>query len=245
MTNTSNIKVKTLMRQDEMPVDDHRVRTGAARREKTRQKLLSTAVTVFAERGVDAPSIDDFIVAAGVARGTFYNHFKTTRELLDAVTAEVSDEVITTIELVVIGMDSPIQRVASGCLMYMQIAVDHPAWGAFVTRTGMRGVASGRLLDVYLPRDLELARAQGQVTFKNVRSARDVLLGSLLQSIESVLSSNAPREHLQETMGMALRGIGVPKGQVQRLMTAPGRAIDTPPVLLLLEPSIVNRPSFR
>lgn len=231
---------KTLRPRDDVPSDDHRVRTGAARREKTRQKLLSTAVAVFAERGVDAPSIDEFIAAAGVARGTFYNHFKTTRELLDAVTAEISDEVIATIERVVVGIDSPVQRVACGCAMYMQVAIDHPAWGAFITRTGMRGTASGRLIDIYLPRDLELAREQGQASFTTVRGARDVLLGSLRQGIESVLSGAAPREHLRETLGMALRGIGVPKAQVSRLMAAPVGEIDWPPMLLLLGVSSSN-----
>lgn len=222
---------KTLSSLDETPSDDHRVRTGAARREKTRQKLLSTAVAVFADRGVDAPSIDDFIAAAGVARGTFYNHFKTTRELLDAVTAEVSDEIIATIERVVIGIDSPVQRIACGCAMYMQVAIDHPAWGAFITRTGMRGAASGHLIDVYLPRDLELAREQGQASFASVRAARDILLGGVRQGIESVLSGAAPREHLRETLGMALRGIGVPKTQLSRLMAAPVGDIDWPPML--------------
>lgn len=228
------MKGNTLSASANLNPDDHRVRTGAARREKTRQKLLSTAVSVFAEKGVDAPSIDEFIAAAGVSRGTFYNHFKTTRELLDAVTAEVSDEVIATIEGTVAGIDNPVQRVACGCAMYMQVAVDHPAWGAFITRTGMRGTASGQLVDVYLPRDLELARDQGLASFPSVRAARDALLGSLRQGIESVLSGAAPQEHLRDTLGIALRGIGVPKGQISRLMAVPLAEIEWPPMLLLL-----------
>lgn len=226
---------KTLAPTLDAPPEDHRVRNGAARKEKSRQKLLSTAVNVFAERGVEAPSIDDFIAAAGVSRGTFYNHFKSTMELLDAVTAEISDEVIDTIERTVTGMDSPVQRVACGCLMYMQVAVDHPAWGAFVTRTGMRGSASGQLVDVYLPRDLLMAREQGQVSFTNVRSARDVLLGSLLQAIGSVLTGAAQREHLQETLGMALRGLGVSQKLAARILTLPQGGIEWPEILHRLE----------
>lgn len=225
---------KTLGAGEAVAIDDHRVRTGAARREKTRQKLLSTAVTVFAERGTDAPSIDEFIAAAGVSRGTFYNHFKTTRELLDAVTAEVSDGIVEAIEQAVIGIESPVQRVASGCAMYMLVAIDHPAWGAFVTRTGIRGSASGHLVNAYLPRDLELARAQGHASFTTVRAARDLLLGSLGQGIESVLSGAAPREHLQEMLGLALRGIGVPAAQIPGLLATPLGAPVWPPMLQLL-----------
>ncbi|MFD2272333.1 TetR/AcrR family transcriptional regulator [Undibacterium arcticum] len=50
------------------------------------------------KKGPDLPVIDDFIAAAGVARGTFYNYFNTTSELLAAVTGEMSDEVLSIID---------------------------------------------------------------------------------------------------------------------------------------------------
>ena len=116
--------------------EDHRVRTGAARRESTRRKLLSAAVEVFAAKGPDAASIDDFLAAAGVARGTFYNYFKTTSEVLSAVTSELSDAVIARIEDCVRQIDDPVERVWVGCLIYMEVAVCHPAWGRFIARAG-------------------------------------------------------------------------------------------------------------
>src|SRR5438034_7440402 len=139
---------------------DHRARTGAARREATRAKLLGAAVRVFAEKGLDAPQIDDFIAAAGVARGTFYNYFKTSAEVLDVVTAELTDEVLSTIELHVQSLDDPLERVVTGCRLYMQIAVDHPAWGAFVTHSASSRDATGNLVNVFMPRDLTRARDQ-------------------------------------------------------------------------------------
>lgn len=214
---------------------DHRVRTGAVRREQTRQRLLSAAVSVFAEKGVDAPLIDDFIAAAGVARGTFYNYFRTTRELLDVVTAELSDEVLAAIDRAVVQIDDPVQRIVCGCLLYMQVAVDHPTWGGFITRTGMRTDASGKLVDEYLPRDLQLAAQAGKADFPSVRAARDVVLGALRQAIESVLSGAAPREHLGLALEVALRGIGVSKATAHRLVATSVAKADLPPVLLLLE----------
>lgn len=207
------------------------MRTGAARREQTRQKLLSASVAVFAEKGVDAPSIDDFIAAAGVARGTFYNYFKTTSELLDAVTAELTDEVLSTIDQVVVGTDDPVERIVYGCMLYMHIAVEHPAWGAFIARTGVRGAARGTMIDVYLPRDLELARERGQASFPSVAAARDVLFACVRQAIDTVLSGAAPREHLRDTLEMALRGIGIPKARANRLLALPVADVDLPPLL--------------
>jgi len=210
------------------PKEDHRVRTGAKRREQTRRKLLATALAVFAEQGTDTPLIEDFIAAAGVARGTFYNYFSTTQELLDAVTAELSDVVIASIDKVVLRIPDPLERMACGCLLYMQLGVDLPNWGAFVLRTGFRGKASGKLVNVYLPRDLELARASGRVNYPTVRAARDLVLACVNQAIQSVHMGEVPREHPRQMFALCLRGIGVTPALADELSRMPLPEVELP-----------------
>jgi AcrR family transcriptional regulator len=237
MTSESKTKPRaaalTAVRGRKRPVpEDHRVRTGAARREQTRRKLMTSALAVVAHKGVDAPQIDDFIAAAGVSRGTFYNHFTTTHELLAAVTAELTDTVVSAIETTVARIPDPLHRMACGCLVYMHMAVDYPAWGGFVLRTGTR---RGQLVDVYLPRDLALAKERGQADFPTVRAAQDVLQGSLTLALESVLEGRAPREHVRDTLALALRGIGVPKAVAARLAALPEEEVELPEVLRTLK----------
>ncbi|WP_322045850.1 TetR/AcrR family transcriptional regulator [Paraburkholderia sp. J67] len=215
--------------------EDHRVRTGAVRREATRRKLLGAAVEVFAQKGPDAASIDDFIAAAGVARGTFYNYFKTPAELLAAVTSELSDEVIAGIEVCVAAIDNPVERIWIGCQTYVQVALMHPAWGAFITRTGIRGDASGRLTDIYLPRDLEAARARGIAHFENTRAAKDLLIGAIHQSIETVLSGAAPAGHPYAVMKLALGALAVTPALLIALERQPLPEIELPEGLKSLE----------
>ena len=197
--------------------EDHRVRTGAARSEQTRLRLLVAALTVFAEKGTDAPVIDDFIAAAQVARGTFYNYFSTTQALLAAVTAELSDEILSSIDVAVLKFDDPVERIVCGCLLYMHLAVEYPTWGVFMTRSGLRIDAVGKLVDVYLPRDLQLALDAGLLAFPSVRVARDLVFGCTMQSIASGLSGAAPREHLREAFQLALRGMGVAPRRASQL----------------------------
>jgi AcrR family transcriptional regulator len=92
----------------------YQTRVGALRRERTRNRLIESALGVFAQKGPDAPVIDDFIAAAGVARGTFYNYFRTTGELLAAVAGDTSDEVLGVIDPVVQEVKDPAQRVVIG-----------------------------------------------------------------------------------------------------------------------------------
>jgi AcrR family transcriptional regulator len=197
--------------------EDHRVRTGAFRREQTRRRLLATAMRVFAEKGADAPLIDDFIAAAGVARGTFYNHFSTTQELLDAVTAELSDTILAEIDKVVVTIKDPLERLATGCLLYMYIGVDLPNWGAFVMRTGFRSQAIGNLVDVYMPRDIELARHAGEIAYPTLRAARDLMFGCVNQAILTVIAAQAPREHLRHMLALGLRGVGAKPALADRM----------------------------
>ena len=69
---------------------------------------------VFAEKGLDAPVIDDFIRAAGVARGTFYNHFASTDELLEAVTRMLEDNVMRSTLAAIGEIEDPVRRFATG-----------------------------------------------------------------------------------------------------------------------------------
>ncbi|MGC3986403.1 MAG: TetR/AcrR family transcriptional regulator [Pseudorhodoferax sp.] len=202
-------------------VEDHRVRTGALRRERMRRKLLSAAMRVFAEMGIDAPLIDDFIAAAGVARGTFYNYFDTTQELLDAVTSELSDAILHNIDKVVVTIDDPLQRLATGCLLYLHIGVDFPSWGAFVMRTGFRSHSIGKLVDVYLTRDLELARKAGELEYPSLRAARDLVLSSIAQAIVTVIDGDAPRAHLRQMLALALHGIGATVSRARKVSQLP------------------------
>lgn len=202
-------------------VQDHRVRTGALRRERMRRKLLSAAMRVFAEKGIDAPLIDDFIASAGVSRGTFYNYFKTTQELLDAVTSELSDSILTSIEKVVIPIEDPLERLATGCLLYLHIGVDVPSWGVFVMRTGFRSRSIGKMVDVYLTRDLELARQAGKLDYPSLRAARDLVFSSLSQAIMTVIDGTAPREHLRQVLALGLRGLGATLSKATKMSRLP------------------------
>lgn len=201
--------------------EDHRVRSGAARRQKTRKKLLAAAMAVFAEKGTETPLIDDFIAAAGVARGTFYNYFKTTGELLSAVTSELSDEISLCIEAEVKTISNPLERMATACLLYMHAGVTISNWGDFLARTGSRTESLGKLVDVYLPRDLELAKKAREIDYPAVRAARDLVISSITQAILTVNVTAASQKHLRQVLFLTLRGIGVQPMRATELSQLP------------------------
>ncbi|HSO31121.1 MAG TPA: helix-turn-helix domain-containing protein [Labilithrix sp.] len=64
------------------------VRTAATRddaKQQTRAALVEAALELFAEQGLDVPSLDAICDRAGYTRGAFYVHFKTREDILVAV----------------------------------------------------------------------------------------------------------------------------------------------------------------
>jgi AcrR family transcriptional regulator len=62
-----------------------RKKTRAETKQETRERLVTAAMTLFAEHGLDAPSLDDICDRAGYTRGAFYVHFTDRDDLITAV----------------------------------------------------------------------------------------------------------------------------------------------------------------
>ncbi len=56
---------------------------GGARRQATRQKLYEAAVTLIAEQGFSATTVDEIAERAGVAKGTVYYNFASKNDLFE------------------------------------------------------------------------------------------------------------------------------------------------------------------
>jgi AcrR family transcriptional regulator len=56
-----------------------------ARAGRSRRAILDAAAPIFAERGYEAASLNEIILASGLTKGGFYFHFRSKRELALAV----------------------------------------------------------------------------------------------------------------------------------------------------------------
>lgn len=200
---------------------NHQQRAGIERRERTRALLIRSAIDVFARRGPDAPVIDDFIAAAGVARGTFYNYFRTAHELLAAVTEELNEEVLGMVDPQVLRYADPAVRFCVGARLYVHFALRYPLWGTFLTRIGPAHAVRGRRMDRYLMRDLELGLASGRFRAGSALVVRDMILGSLFFGIETLLTEGGGERHIEDMLYTVLHGIGLPAAEARAIAYMP------------------------
>ena len=88
------------------------------RRERTRERLLDAAFTVFAHHGIRGASIEAVCEAAGFTRGAFYSNFSSKEELFLALAERAMRQQLASLES--IGKELEPDIVRGGC-------VDHDA----------------------------------------------------------------------------------------------------------------------
>jgi len=165
---------------------DHRTRVGRQRSARTEGRIIEAALRVFAERGPDAPVIDDFVRAAGVARGTFYNHFESVEELLHATSAWTTRHVLERIAQAMDDIESPTVRLGVGLRLFFAQAQRDPVWSRFVARVWKVG---GLELPVH---DLEVGLRLGHFRVPGRDAARDLLLGGAREALRRIGEGQAP-----------------------------------------------------
>jgi AcrR family transcriptional regulator len=62
-----------------------------------KSRILSTAIDLFSQRGLDAVTIDEIAAAADVGKGTIYNYFATKEDIVVAFMADLEARMAPTI----------------------------------------------------------------------------------------------------------------------------------------------------
>lgn len=212
----------------------HRTRVGLERRARTRSRIVAAALRVFAAKGTDSPVIDDFIREAGIARGTFYNYFNRTEQLLLAVTRSLEDELILAIEAELRDYEDPVVRLATGLRLWLGWARTDRVGCAFVVKSRFRG----ELVERQLQADLRGGRRTGALTFPSVETARDVVVGAVLEAMSRSLNQPVTRGYHDGVVRTVLVGLGLDRARVDQLLAAP-----PPRMRRTVQPLTVTEPS--
>ncbi|MCE9648454.1 MAG: TetR/AcrR family transcriptional regulator [Parvibaculum sp.] len=132
------------------------------KRERTRAALLDAAVAVVAEKGIEAARINDITTAAGLANGTFYNHFEGKDEILRAAAYGLAFEVTRQLDDEMAGIEDATRRVVTATTRFISILTLEPDWAAILLGGAdhLPGVRDD--LYKYLRSDIERGVSQGK-----------------------------------------------------------------------------------
>ena len=191
---------------------DHRTRVGHERSARTETRILEAALGVFAAMGPDAPKIDDFVAAAGIARGTFYNHFDSVDALLAATSEWTTRELIETIEGALEGIEGPTLRFGVGLRLFFAKAAADRVWSQFVGRVWRVG-------GLELPlRDLEEGMRTGELRAEDPDVAQDLLLGGVREAMLRIGREGAAPTYGARMTALCLKALGADAKRIAAVM---------------------------
>lgn len=93
----------------------------------TRERILSTSLTLFAEQGFDGTSLQQIADRLGLTKAALYYHFRSKDDLLDALLTPVLDELESLI-------DAPTDDLYAWLSTYLDHLLAHRGLVAFVSR---------------------------------------------------------------------------------------------------------------
>jgi AcrR family transcriptional regulator len=182
-----------------------------------RERIVAAAIQVFAQQGPDAPVIDDFMIAAGIARGTFYCHFKSTEELLVAASNATEDALMAVVWPRVMQETRPERRLAVGVRLWLGRAQVDPVLCAFVVRNRIRT----RFVETELARDIGDGIRAGSLRVASIEAGRDLLVGAVREAMARMMSGPTSSAYGDDVTRSILRGLGVNASSIERLLALP------------------------
>jgi len=197
---------------------------------RTRAALIAAGFDLLADRPIDAIPIDDLVVRAGVAKGSFFNHFSDKQDFASAISAEVRREVEALVTAANIAVDDPLARIAGGMQVAAQFALAQPKRSAVLLRGQGSSTARAHPLNRGLVADVEAALDRGLLR----PAARDTgvlfwlgLCQVLMTNIvERQLTPEGVAARLADMLVLGLTGLGVAPDRAAELAEMATRQLD-------------------
>ncbi|MGI9611964.1 MAG: TetR/AcrR family transcriptional regulator [Acidimicrobiales bacterium] len=198
------------------------------KRRQTQRRLLSAGMAVLAEQGPGNVSAGQIATAAGVATGTFYNHFSSVDVFIDAVAHDLGRAVeIGTDTLAAIEHD-PAVRVSLGVLQLLDMADNDPVSAtAFVSLAAVRPEFRARVRAL-VGQAIADGVDDGCFEVASHQAAINAVLGATLQSMRSRVLGETDHREAKPVAGLVLRLLGVPTRKIERTVDKALRAIAEP-----------------
>lgn len=186
-----------------------RAAAAESRRAQTRARLIKAAMTVIAEKGPEASSIEDFVASAGVSRGTFYNYFPTYDDLLHALNTEIAEALDKTLEPVRSRIDDPAVLLATVThRIFAAYALD-PVRGWLALRIESAAISRQAVFEARFDAVYKSAVASGRFRDCEVAAARNLAFGAFrMGQRDMVLGAVAP-DHAVDLVSLILIAFGL------------------------------------
>jgi AcrR family transcriptional regulator len=196
-----------------------RAEIGREKRARTRAQLVAAASALFARQAVESVTVDDVVREAGVAKGTFYVHFKDLPELTAAVADELVKAIDDLLQPIRLSIDDPALRIAYGCSCFIDRALADPGWAGVAARMAAATATVGEVARRRLLEDIRrYVKSHGGVAI-SAELTLEVVVGIMLQVFAAIAEGRLSSRHREGAIAAILRAIGLDARQIKSVLT--------------------------
>lgn len=204
---------------------------GAARRAKTREALLGAGLRLLADQPIDAIAIDSIVRAAGVAKGSFFNHFDDKDAFAKAIARHLRAEIEAAVGELNRGIDDPARRVARAVSLFVRYAAAAPRRASALMRVSSHLAQTDAPLNRGVLDDVSAGLARGRFDLPSPEPGVLAVLGVAQIALARVVGEPSIAARLgAELCAVLLRGLGLPPVEARVISAAAAREIIGEPV---------------
>lgn len=191
---------------------------------RTRGALLAAGLDLLAERPVDAIAIDELVAAAGVAKGSFFSHFKDKRAFARAISEGIRREVEVRVAAINADVPDSLEQLAGGMIATAGFALTERKRMVVLAEAGRGLVDMAHPLNDGVRRDIADTAAAHLIQSDAVATGALFWLGCCHTAASMVaqqrLDRTATLALLNDMLALGLRGLGIDADHLARIAAA-------------------------
>jgi AcrR family transcriptional regulator len=184
---------------------------------RTRSRLTTAGRRLIAERGVAGLRVADITREAGVALGSFQNHFGSKDELVEAIVADSLESLAGEI----VGTEAEPGRAAevaiAGLRRFVRLAYEDPEFSRVLVNLSRGEELFLGAISPYARTALERAVEEGAFEIDDIEVAATAIVAGGLAVIRRILDGELGPDADVPLARMVLRGFGVPEEEADRI----------------------------
>jgi AcrR family transcriptional regulator len=190
------------------------------RRLRTRTALMEAAENVFARHSYEAISVESITESAGVAKGSFYNHFPDKHHLATEVASLLINHVSSLIDRDAAIYSDPAVRCVRGTMLVLRFSLEHPESARALLHLSRDLFSVSDSLNSRVTRIIQDGIAQGTFIETGVEDGFMVVVGTAQMLVQQAVDggwSADVRVIAQRCCTNMLRAFGVNLAKARRI----------------------------
>lgn len=220
---------------------ERRAQIGQERRARTRAAILEATFQVLGNESGRLARIEQVSELAQIARPTFYTYFSSMEELIAALSYELSHEFNTAVLAYCAGLNNRAEEAHAGIRYYLEKARGDHKWGWGMVNLSFGGPIFGAETSAAATATVAAGIASGVFKVEDVKVGRDMVLGTALSAMTTLLREPCPDDYPRSVTRQILVGLGVPAQKAERIVSRPL----PDPMQALSEPAATTSPTSR